>query len=129
MAKKPKPPLTLVDEQTSASGIQPARELGANGRRLWNQVMAEYDISDCGGLEMLVQACQSLDRAEDLRAQIDADGVVVRTRGVIRDHPALKHELAARAFVVRTLARLGLSLEPIRPAVGRPGLKLGGWEP
>jgi hypothetical protein len=69
---------------------------------------------------MLCLACQSLDRAEALRAEIDADGQVIRSRGQIRDNPCLKHELAARAFVVRTLSRLGLSFEPMRSTVGRP---------
>ena len=40
--------------------------------------------------------------------------------------PLLKHELAARAFVVRTLARLGLDLEPVRAGPGRPPGARGG---
>jgi hypothetical protein len=41
-------------------------------------------------------------------------------KGVVRDHPALKHEIANRSFVVRTLTRLGLNVEPVR-GPGRPG--------
>jgi hypothetical protein len=37
-------------------------------------------------------------------------------------------ELANRAFVVRTLARLGLNFEPVKPSVGRPGNSVG-WSP
>jgi hypothetical protein len=87
--------------------------------------MSEYDIQDSGGLEMLTAACQALDRAEALREEIDRDGEVIRSRGLIRDHPALKHELANRAFVVRTLAKLGLNFEPVRPSAGRPGSAFG----
>jgi hypothetical protein len=125
MPKKPKPPLTLVGSQAGATGVQPARDLAVNGRKLWDQVMAEYDIQDAGGLEMLAQACQALDRGEKLREEIDHDGAVIRVRGTVRDHPALKHELACRAFVVRTLARLGLNFEPVRATSGRPGSKAG----
>jgi hypothetical protein len=82
--------------------------------------MTEYEISDSGGTEMLQQACSALDRAENLRLEIDRDGEVIRTRSGVKDHPALKHELACRAFVVRTLARLGLNFEAIKPSVGRP---------
>ena len=87
--------------------------------------MREYAIEDAGGIEMLAQACQALDRAEALREEIDQ-----RWRGdpgarYVRDHPALKHELACRSFVVRTLSRLGLNVEPVRPSAGRPGLKVG----
>jgi hypothetical protein len=127
MAKKPKPPLTLVSETTATSWAEPPRNLGNHGRKLWDQIMGEYAIADSGGLEMLAQACQALDRAEPLREEIDRDGAVIRVRGTIKDHPALKHELANRAFVVRTLAKLALNFEPVRPSSGRPGLSIG-WQ-
>jgi hypothetical protein len=44
--------------------------------------------------------------------------------------PLLKAELANRAFAVRTLARLGLDLDPVKP-VGRPpgkGFPGIGWD-
>jgi len=63
-----------------------------------------------------------------LRREIERDGEVLRVRGTVKDHPALKHELANRAFVVRTLARLGLNFEPVKPSVGRPGSSIG-WSP
>ena len=47
------------------------------------------------------------------------DGEITRTKAVLREHPALKHELSNRSFVVRTLARLGLDVEAVKP-VGRP---------
>jgi hypothetical protein len=117
---KRKSPPTLVTA-SSATGLQPPRSLGQPGRNLWNRVMAEYDIQDSGGLELLAQACTALDRAEALRTEIDRDGEVIRARGGIKAHPAIKDELSCRAFVVRTLARLGLNFEPVRPSVGRPG--------
>jgi hypothetical protein len=118
--------LKLV-KPTPATWPAPSRTLGNHGRSLWDRVMSEYEITDSGGLEMLLQACSALDRAEVLRAEIDLDGPVIRTRGTVRDHPALKHELANRAFVVRTLARLGLNFETVKP-VGRPPRPTG-WQP
>jgi hypothetical protein len=41
-----------------------------------------------------------------LAAEIAADGPVICARELIKDHPALKHELANCAFVVRALHRL-----------------------
>src|SRR5262245_29996400 len=108
--------LIRADGKTAA----PPRTLGEAGLALWRRVNTEYDISDASGVEMLCLACQSLDRAEGLRSEIDRDGAVLVSRGQIRDHPALKHELQARAFVVRTLSRLGLSFEPLRSSPGRP---------
>ena len=81
--------------------------------------MTEYDITDGGGREMLAQACAALDRAEECAGYIAQDGAVVHTTAGPKDHPGLKHELANRAFVCRTLQRLGLDVEPVR-AIGRP---------
>ena len=72
MAKKT---LKLVDPTDPASAITPPRPLGEHGMRLWHRHAAsEYDIADIGGREMLAQACAALDRAEELREQIDRDG-------------------------------------------------------
>ena len=120
-----KPSLKLV--KPTVTGPQPSRTLGNHGRSLWYSVMDEYAVEDVGGREMLLQACQALDRAEALRIEIDRDGPIIRTRGTVKDHPALKHELANRAFVVRTLARLGLNFETVKP-VGRPTEPIG-WTP
>jgi len=109
---------------TPQTGIKPARKLGAHGAALWRTVMSGYEIVDAGGVEMLTAACQSLDRAESLREQIDADGEIIRSKSGMREHPGLRHELAARAFTCRTLQRLGLDVEAVR-TIGRPVAK--GW--
>jgi hypothetical protein len=109
------------------TGNKPIRKLGKPGTGLWRSVVDEYDISDAGGLEMLSLACQQLDRAEACRAAIDRDGEMIRGKNGMREHPLLRHELAARAFVTRTLQRLGLNVEAIKP-VGRPAHGIG-WVP
>ena len=121
-----KPSLKLV-KPSPVTGSQPSRPLGKAGGALWRTIMTDYEIADSGGLEMLLQACAALDRAENLRLEIDRDGEVIRTRGTVKDHPALKHELANRAFVVRTLSRLGLNFETVKP-IGRPTQPVG-WQP
>jgi hypothetical protein len=89
--------------------------------------MSEYRIEDTGGIELLAQACAALDRAEALSAAIDQDGAVIRTESGPRSHPAVKDELACRAFVARPLERLGLNVEAIKPP-GRP-TRPSGWIP
>jgi hypothetical protein len=113
-----KPSLSIVE--TGATVRPPPRTLGEHGLSLWHRVLAEYDIGDAGGIELLCLAAEATDRAEALKREIDADGQFTRSRGVVRDHPGLKHELANRAFAARTLARLGLDVEPLRPSPGRP---------
>jgi hypothetical protein len=99
----------------------PPRPLGKHGAALWASIHGAYCINDAGGIEMLAQASAALDSAEDYASQIKKDGAVIRTNGTLKDHPLIKHELAARAFVVRTLQRLGLDVETVKP-IGRPGL-------
>ena len=116
MEKNPR--RTVIGPASTAS--EPPSILGDPGRRLWTQVMAEYDVSDVAGRQLLLQACAALDRAEGLAADIERDGAVIQTRTGLRDHPALKHELANRAFLTRTICRLGLNFEPLRVNMGRP---------
>jgi hypothetical protein len=65
--------------------------------------MSDWVVDDSAGIEMLTQVCQALDRAEALHELIEKQGAIITVRGVQWEHPALKAELANRAFVVRTL--------------------------
>jgi hypothetical protein len=125
MAKKPE--FSLVSDR-SGTATNPPRPLGPHGRSLWDRVMSTYNITDSGGIELLCLAAQGLDRAEHLSELIAAEGAVISVRGVPREHPALKAELANRSFIARTLARLGLDVEPLRAGAGRPGSDIG-WSP
>jgi len=108
----------LVKSDRTA-GREPPRELGQHGKKLWDNITAEWVIEDSAGVAMLALACECLDRAESLREQIAVEGQLLRSKSGIRDNPLLKHELQNRAFVVRTLSKLGLDAEPLR-SVGRP---------
>jgi hypothetical protein len=128
MAKSPeKPPLSIVSGETTT--IRPPRQLGQHGMALWNRVMAEYGIVDCGGVELLCLACQALDRAESLAEAIARDGPVVYSRaGVPKAHPACRDELANRAYVAKQLERLGVTVENVK-LPGRPLGVRGSWQP
>jgi len=122
-----KPPFSIVSGETV--GILPPRKLGPHGTNLWNRVQGEYGIKDTGGIELLAQACAALDRAESLAAAIARDGDVILSRtGIPKTHPAVREELACRAFVVKTLERLGLNVEVLKPGPGRPPEPTG-WVP
>jgi hypothetical protein len=99
---------------------EPPRKLGPHGTALWESINAHYDIQDAGGIELLLLACQALDRAEECSEAIAREGATIRLpNGVLKDHPLVKHELANRSFVARQLQRLGLDVEPLKPT-GRP---------
>jgi hypothetical protein len=118
--KKPSAPLLTIVGKAGVTGPQPARSLGKHGRSLWDRVLSEYDVDDPSGIELLTLACQSLDRAEALAERITKDGAVIKTTAGPKVHPGVKEELALRGFVARQLQRLGLHLEPVRAAIGRP---------
>ena len=107
----------------AATGTKPTRTLGNHGTILWRAIMAEYQIDDAGGVEMLTAACQQLDRAKSLREQIDRDGDIIRTKAGRRDHPGLKPNWP-RGLLWFEPWRLGLDVEAIKP-VGRPPARCG----
>ncbi len=121
----PKSTLSMVSP--GMTGIAPPRPLGDHGMALWDKVQAEYGITDTGGIEILAQICLALDHAESLRKAINRDGEVIATKNGPKAHPALRDELANRAFVVRSLERLGLNVEAIK-SPGRP-TRPRGWIP
>ena len=112
------PRLTLIEP--GSTPIEPPRPLGPNGRSLWDRTHREYAIDDVAGVEFLALSCEALDRAQALSEAIERDGLVIRTSAGPRTHPAVKEELALRAFIVRTLQRLGLNFEPLRAGPGHP---------
>ena len=118
-----KPSISLVDS-TTPTGSCPPRKLGHHGMTLWNGVQSEYRVDDIGGIETLCQICGAADRVEQLANQIAIDGCVVYGKTGPKAHPALRDELANRAFIVRGLQRLGLNIESVKPQ-GRPA----GWSP
>jgi Phage terminase, small subunit len=124
MRKPRHQPLTIVTPPAFTLMAPPCK-LGEEGQSLWNRLQTEYRIDDAAGCELLAQACLAADRAQELHALIAKDGMTIETKIGMKAHPCLKDELAARAFIVRTLQRLGLNLEVVRPGPGRPSY-LGG---
>lgn len=122
MPKPPKPALSVVSPETTGGG--PPRDLGQHGRKLWDEIQAAYGIADRGGCELLAQACATLDLVEALGEAITRDGAIIYGRAGPKAHPGVKDQIAGRAFIVRTLERLGLNVEAVKP-VGRPSSAVG----
>jgi hypothetical protein len=109
----------IIHMKRTNSTKAPPRKLGTHGQRLWAAVNEEVVLEDSAGVEMLLEACEALDRVQECSIEIKRSGVMLRTKTGARENPLLKIELANRAFVTRTLARLGLDSEPIK-TLGRP---------
>jgi hypothetical protein len=116
--------LSLID----GTPPQPPRKLGATGLALWDEVQRGYNIRDIGGIETLMQICLTADRVQALADRIGRDGEMLETPRGPKANPLLRDELQARAFIVRALKVLGLTIEDVKP-IGRPGRPVGiGWE-
>ena len=113
-----KPPLAIVDAPL-VTPPPPPRVLGPTGRDLRDRVQAEYLVSDVGGVELLQQCCEAADLVQELSECVAREGKTLATRTGLRAHPALRDLLSARAFVVTTLRRLGITDEKVG-RIGRP---------
>ena len=119
LAKKP-PTLTVIDSASKPNPLAPPASLGEAGRKLWASVHADFVVTDAAGLETMLRICEAADNLAAYDEEIGRDGVTIRTKGGVREHPLLKHRLAAQSFVVRSLHRLGLDVIPPRSEPGRP---------
>jgi hypothetical protein len=114
-----KPTLTVVD-QSKPNPLAPPASLGEAGRKLWQDLHRDFVLEDSGAHTMLLEICSAMDNLAEYDREIGRDGVTIRAKGSVREHPLLKHRLATQSFVVRSLHRLGLDIEPARHEIGRP---------
>lgn len=93
-------------KQQAASAV----ELRGRGADLWREVQAGWNL-DAAALELLRCACESMTRADECAAIVNAEGTVVRDRwGQTKVHPAALLERDLRGQAARQLAALGLAL-------------------
>jgi hypothetical protein len=114
-----KSPFAIVDAPP-VTPPSPPRTLGPTGLDLWRRIQSEYLVADCGGVELLAQACEAAELVQELSECVAREGKTLPTRNGVRAHPVLRDMLSARAFVVTTLRRLGIVDERVG-RIGRPG--------
>lgn len=104
--------------------LDPPDHLRTAGRELWTRVCHEYGITDSGGLALLGQACDAVDRASAAREQLQRDGLTVPdARGGIRAHPANAIEQGAWSAVRAALRQLRLDIDIPPAKTGRPATR------
>jgi phage terminase small subunit len=82
-------------------------------RRLWNALIASYDLADAASLALLGTAMDSHARARRCRDQINAEGETVRDKwGQLRAHPLIGAEKDARNGWLQAMKALRLDLGP-----------------
>src|SRR5215475_3605876 len=115
------PKLKVVDA-TRPNPLAPPATLGKAGATQWQSIMSEYKIEDSGGRAVLLQICSAADDLAECDRAIARDGAMISTKNGPKEHPLCKQRLALRAFICRSVQRLGLNLEPTKP-IGRPPAK------
>jgi len=121
VAKKPPPTLTLIDPASKPNPLAAPASLGEAGRKLWADLHRDFILEDSGAHTMLLEICSAMDNLAQYDEEIGRDGVTIKVRGSVREHPLIKIRLATQSFVVRSLHRLGLDIEPARHfEIGRP---------
>lgn len=84
-------------------------DLSADSKRLWRQILDDWNIVDNAHLQVLRVGLLALDRAEKCRKRIDHDGMVAKDRfGKPKAHCLLSIERDARAAFLAALRQLGL---------------------
>jgi P27 family predicted phage terminase small subunit len=110
-----------------ATPIEFPEHLRDAGRILWRQIQEQYLVSDAGGRQLLLTACEAADRASRARALIEEHGeLIAAANGTVRANPACAIERDAWAAQRHALRALNLDVEALRDAPGRPpGLQRG----
>lgn len=99
--------------------------LDAAGRALWREVAGAYDL-DHHEIPILVEACRLADRAAELEAAIEADGLTVTgSAGQPRLNPAVAEVRQTRVALTRCLGAIAFPGEDGIPqkAASRHGRK------
>ncbi len=91
-----KPTFTVVGS-APLNSLSPPASLGKAGAKLWHAIHSDYVVDDAGGREMLARICEAVDSLRDYDEEIARDGVTIRAKTGIREHPLLKHRLAAQS--------------------------------
>jgi phage terminase small subunit len=83
------------------------RNLLTAGKRLWTAVTSDFEL-DPPELEVLAEACRTLDLIADLRAKIKESGTVIESRQGPRVHPAVVEARQQRLALAKLIGSLGL---------------------
>lgn len=102
--------------------------LDAAGRKLWRSVASEYEMTEHEAAQ-LEEACRVRDRIAQLRALVDAEGLMLASSQGSRLHPAIAETRQQQLALARLLATLGvpgLDEDELPAARGVRGVYRGG---
>jgi len=98
---------------------RPPEYLSAASRRVWRQVVADYELG-AGEPEILSLALVALDRASEARCILEREGITVAGLHSPRAHPCVAIERAASLEFGRLWRQLGLDADEVAGGTARP---------
>lgn len=105
-----------VADSSPDSGVS---DLGARGRSFYLDVTTEFEM-DRAERELLAQVCRLLDRLDELRAAIAADGLMVESSRGASVNPAVGEERQCSLALGRLLAQLQVPAAGESTAIASP---------
>lgn len=114
--------VTTAKNMTKKAYKRPPKHLAERGRTFWAHVASAFALED-SDLPLLTAAAEMLDRAEQAKHKLAAEGMTAVDRfGQTKPHPAVEIERASLLAFVRIRRELGLDAGP---ADSRPPLPKG----
>lgn len=90
----------------------PKKRLKTRGLAFWKIVTDEFTLTD-GDCELLLVACELLDRAQQCRELLEKDGLTIVDRfNQTKSHPALEGERQSLLAFIKVRRELGLDVAP-----------------
>lgn len=100
------------------------RALKSSGRRLWNQVMEEFELGQHEAA-VLLQACRIVDVLDRLQAVIDAEEVVVTSPQGTKTNPAVVEFRQQAVTLAKCMASLRIPLDEAQSPGRSPQQRVG----
>ncbi len=90
---RPRVGLPRCPRRTPVSSTPTApKHLSRRSKAFWRRVLTEY-VLEVHHVELLLRACEAMDRADEARKQLDAEGLTVVDRyGQVKPHPCASIE-------------------------------------
>ena len=99
--------------------IPASSNLEEAGRRFWNQVSVDFELSESHDLERLKMACRCLDDIEVAEDILRKEGHFLRDRfEQVKEHPGCKAIRDNKVLFCRIIRELGLDI--VTPVDNRP---------
>ena len=102
-------------DPTPAPMPEPPAHLSERARGLWCEVLSTRGGTSAGRLALLQAGLEALDRADECRRVLAADGLIATTgkTGAVHIHPAAKLETEARRQFASIWRQLNLQFDPL----------------